>query len=185
MKGRLLFALFPLLFLGTSLYAQSPCEKCLKLAEEELQKCLNNAISADDKISCEEDRRAGMKVCLNGECKIERDERAKRDNRNEQQTSNPPGLTPYTPTKIEWLALAVNSQLRKDSSADRPFDLSVVQVDHETLLIFVRYHPTVSREMMNSAMNNARELILSTAKSYGWDNWVKIRERVEVYTPPK
>jgi hypothetical protein len=126
-----------------------------------------------------------MKACVNGACKIERDERENRDTRNEQQTPNRPGLTPYTPTKIEWLALAVNSQLRQDFSADRPFFLSVVQVDHETLLIFVRYHPTVNREMMNSTINNARDVILITAKSYGWDNWVKILERVEMYPPPK
>ena len=128
MNVRLVFALFPLLFLGAPVYAQSPCSECLKAAEKELKKCLDNAISADDKISCEESRQAGMKACVNGECTIERDEREKRDNRNEQQTPNRPGLTPYTPTKIEWLALAVNSQLRQDASADSPFSLSVVQV---------------------------------------------------------
>ena len=185
MNVRLVFALFPLLLLGSPVYAQSPCSECLKAAEEELKKCLDNAISAGDKISCAESRQAGMKACVNGECTIERDERAKRDNGNEQQTSNRPGLTSYTPTKIEWLALVVNSQLRQDSSADRPFFLSVVQVDHETLLIFVRYHPTVNQEMMNSTINNARDVILIAAKSYGWDKWVKIRERIEMYPSPK
>ena len=34
---------------------------------------------------------------------------------------------------------------------------------------------------MNSTIDDAREVILITAKSYGWDNWVKIRERVEMY----
>jgi hypothetical protein len=118
---------------------------------------------------------------VNGACKIERDER---DKSNEQQTPNRPGLTPYTPTKIEWLALVVNSQLRQDASADVPFSLSVVQSDHETLVIFVRYHPTVNREIMNRTIETAREVIKSTAKSYGWDKWVTIREQVEMY-PPK
>jgi hypothetical protein len=173
------------LFLGSPVYAQSPCAECLTATEEELKKCLDNAISAGDKISCDESRQARMKVCVNGACKIERDEREKRDTRNEQQTPNRPGLTSYTPTKIEWLALAVNSQLRQDSSADRPFFLSVVQVDHETLLIVVRYHPAVNRELMNRTIDTAREVIMSTAKSYGWDKWVKIRERVEMYPSPK
>jgi hypothetical protein len=185
MKVRLVLALFPLLFLGVPVSAQSPCVECLTAAEEALKKCLDNAISAGDKISCDESRQARMKACVNGECKIERDEREKRDTRNEQQTQSRPGLTPYTPTKIEWLALAVNSQLRQDSSADRPFFLSVVQMDHETLLIVVRYHPTVNREMMNSTINTAREVILSTAKGYGWDKWVKIRERIEIYPSTK
>ena len=104
MKVRLAFALLPLLFLGSPVYAQSPCSECLKAAEKDLKKCLDNAISADDKISCEESRQAGMKVCVRGECTIERDQRATRDTRNEQEIPTRPGLTPYTPMKIEWLA---------------------------------------------------------------------------------
>ena len=180
MKLNLVFALSPLLFLGSPVYAQSPCAECLTAAENKLKECLANAISAGDKISCDESRHAQAKACVNGECKIERDDVDKRDNRSEQQATNRPGFTPYTPTKIEWLALAVNSQLRQDASADSPFFLSVVQVDHETLLIFVRYYPTVNREIMQSTINTAREEIMITARSYGWDKWVKIREQVEM-----
>ncbi len=180
MNVRLAFALLPLLFLGSPVYAQSPCSECLKAAEKDLKKCLDNAISADDKISCEENRQAGMKVCVRGECTIERDQQATRDTRNEQETPNRPGLTPYTPTKIEWLALDVRSQLQQNVSADSLFSLSVVHVDHETLLIVVRYPPTVNREMMSSAVDSARRIIMTTAKSYGWENWVKIREQVEM-----
>ena len=102
-----------------------------------------------------------------------------------QQTPDRPGLRPYTPTQIEWLALTVNSQLRQDASIDSPYSLAVVQSNHETLLILVRYDPTVNREIMNSTINAAREVIMTTAKSYGWDKWVKIRERVEMYPPKK
>jgi len=102
-----------------------------------------------------------------------------------QQTPNRPGLTPYTPTQIEWLALMMNSQLREHPSIDSPYSLDIVQMNHETLLIFVRYAPTVNRESMNRRINTAREVIMMTAKSYGWDNWVKIRERVEMYPPTK
>ena len=180
MNVRLALALLPLLFLSSPVYAQSPCSECLKAAEKDLKKCLDNAISADDKISCEENRQAGMKVCVRGECTIERDQQATRDTRNEQETPNRPGLTPYTPTKIEWLALDVRSQLQQDASADSAFFLSVVHMDHEALLISVRYLPTVNREMMNSTIDSARKVIMARAKSYGWDNWVKIREQVEM-----
>jgi hypothetical protein len=180
MEGRSVFALFTLLLLGSPVYAQSPCSECLTAAEKELKKCLDNAISADDKISCEESREAGMKACVKGNCTIERDERATRDTRSEHETTNRPGLTPYTPTKIEWLALDVRSQLQQNASVDSPFFLSVVHVDYETLLIVVQYLPTVNRETMNSAIDSARKVIMATARSYGWDNWVKIREQVEL-----
>ncbi|MBU6482082.1 MAG: hypothetical protein KGS09_16220 [Nitrospirae bacterium] len=182
---RLLFALLSLIFLVAPVYAQSPCLECLTAAEEELKKCLDNAIGARDKISCDESRQAAMKACVNGECKIERDEREKRETRNEQLTPNRPGLTPYTPTKIEWLALTMRASLRQNASTDSPYSLDIIPVDHETLLIVVRYHPTVNREMMNRTIVTAREVIMSTATSYGWDKWVKIRERVEMYPSPK
>jgi len=182
MNGRLVSALIPLLILGSPVYAQSPCLECFAAAEEERKRCLDNAYSARDKNSCEESRHAQLKACSNSECKIERDEG---DNRNEQQRPIPPGLTPYTPSAIEWLALTMRASLRQDASADRPYSLDIIPVDHETLLIVVRHHPTVNREILNRAIGTAREAIRSTAESYGWEKWVKIRESVEMYPPPK
>jgi hypothetical protein len=80
MNVALAFALFLLLFLGAPVYAQSRCAECLKAAQEELKQCLDNAISEEDKISCDQSQQAQTKVCEDGECKIERD---KRDNKNE------------------------------------------------------------------------------------------------------
>lgn len=99
-----------------------------------------------------------------------------------QQSSVKPGLASYTPTRIEWLAVVINSQVRRDMSGDNSFMLSVVNSDHETLLIFVRYLPTVNREVMNMAIDNTREVIMITARGYGWDKWVKVKERVEMAT---
>jgi hypothetical protein len=183
MTFKLVFALLPLVFLGAPVYAQGACAECLTAAEEALHKCLDNAISADDKTSCAESRQARMTACVNGEGKIERDDREIRDKRNEPQTPNRPGFTPYTPTKIEWLALTMRASLRQEARPDAPYSLDIIPVDHETLLIFVRAHPTTSRESMRGTIDTAREVIMRTAKTYGWDNWVKIRERVEMYPP--
>lgn len=182
MNAGLVFALFPLVFLGSPVDAQSPCSDCVTAAEEELHQCLDNAFSADDKGSCDESWRAHVKACSNRECKIERETG---ENRNEQQTPGRPGLTPYTPTEIEWLALIMRAGLRQDVSTDHPYSLDIIPVDHETLLIVVRYQPTVNREMMNRTIDTAREAIRSTAKRYGWDKWVKIRESVEMYPSQK
>ncbi len=80
MKVRLAFVLFMVLFLDIPVYAQSRCAECLKAAQEELKQCLDNAISEEDKSSCDQSQQAQTKVCENGECEIERD---KRDHRNE------------------------------------------------------------------------------------------------------
>lgn len=52
--------------------AQSLCSQCIKAAQEEVKKCLDSAISQEDKKSCLEKQETRTKTCSNGECKIER-----------------------------------------------------------------------------------------------------------------
>ena len=61
MSIKFMFALFPLILLGTPIYAQidySPCLQYLETAKKELNECLEEAISHEDKISCEEKKEA-------------------------------------------------------------------------------------------------------------------------------
>ena len=64
--------LMTIVLLGTPLYAQSLCSQCIKAAQDELKKCLDEAISQEDKKSCLEKQEKRMKTCEDGECKIER-----------------------------------------------------------------------------------------------------------------
>ena len=72
MKVKLAIALFPLMLHGAPIYGENLCVQCLDAAKEELKKCLEEAISQEDKISCEEKKEARTKTCENGECQIER-----------------------------------------------------------------------------------------------------------------
>ncbi|MDO9118209.1 MAG: hypothetical protein Q7U39_09645 [Nitrospira sp.] len=72
MNGMLAVALLSWLMSAAPLYAQSPCLDCLAAARAELTKCLENAISQDDKKSCADKKEAQAKTCEDGECKIER-----------------------------------------------------------------------------------------------------------------
>jgi len=83
MKFKLILALFPIL-LGAPVHAQidqSLCVECLATAKEELKKCLDEAISQEDKKSCQEKQKTRTKSCEDGECKIER--AAQRGNKSE------------------------------------------------------------------------------------------------------
>jgi hypothetical protein len=76
---KLAFALFPLLMLATPIYAQvidrSLCEQCLAISKAELTKCLEAAISQEDKRSCYEKQETHVKSC-ESECKIARETEA-------------------------------------------------------------------------------------------------------------
>jgi hypothetical protein len=72
MKITLACALLAIMLLGTPLYAQGLCAKCIEASQAELKKCLDEAISQEDKKSCLEKQEKRAKACEDGECKIER-----------------------------------------------------------------------------------------------------------------
>jgi hypothetical protein len=50
----------------------------------------------------------------------------------------------------------------------------------DTLVIYVRYLPSVNREVMNTSIETARKIISMHAKSHGWSSWLKVSEDVEI-----
>lgn len=179
MTRRLLSAISLLLLLAAPVSAQSPCSDCFYAAEEEVRKCLDNAISAGDKNSCLENRRVRLKACSEDQCQTAREEVAPTE---APSTPGRPGLAPYTPTEGEWLAVVMRAGLRREASPDRPYSLDIVLADPQTLHILVRHASTMDREQVRKVIEAAKEAIRNTARGYGWEKWVKIRETVEMYT---
>lgn len=91
------------------------------------------------------------------------------------------GNQPYTPTRLEWLAVELNAGLRVPLSEETRFSIDFVPLGKEdAILIFVRYLPTVNREVMNMSIDTARKVISINAKSYGWLSWLKVKEDVQM-----
>lgn len=182
MKIRLLFAL-ALLSLGAPLHAQTPCSECVQEAEAESRKCLSSAIGPNERNACLDNRQAQIKACSEEDCKVQREEIATMEQ--QQQAPTRPGLGTYTPTEGEWLALVTRAGLRRESTPDRPYSLDIVLADPQTLQIIVRHTPALDRDALNKAIEGARDAIRKTARGYGWDRWVKIKETVEVVSGKK
>jgi hypothetical protein len=91
-----------------------------------------------------------------------------------------PGAERFTPTRIDWLTTALQADLREDITNEHPFLLAITHSDSETILIYVRYRPDVDPRNMNLEIETARKVIQMTAKSYGWDSWLKVREDVQM-----
>lgn len=182
MTVRLVLALCALALFGAPAYAQNPCSDCFNAAQAEARKCLDNAISSGDKNDCLETRQAQTKACSDNQCREDREEVAITET---QPTHSRPGIAPYIPTEGEWLAVLVRSGLRREATPDRPYSLDIVLADPQTLQIVVRHASNMDRDTLSKAMESARETIRSTARSHGWDKWVRIRETVEMYPAKK
>jgi hypothetical protein len=94
------------------------------------------------------------------------------------------GAKPYTPSRLEWLALSMEAQSRVELSSDS-FSIDFTALEKENaILIFVRYLPNAHRELMNLRIENNKELINTIAKNMGWSAWLKIREDVKMEQLP-
>ncbi len=95
--------------------------------------------------------------------------------------SNLEGSKPYTPSRLEWLAVELNANLRISMSVNNGYLMNFAAIEKEdAVLIYVRYLPKVNREAMNISINSAREVISIKTKQYGWNSWLKVREDIQM-----
>ena len=99
----------------------------------------------------------------------------------QDRSSDLEGAKPYIPSRLEWLGVELNANLRVSMSVDNGYLMSFVPIEKENvILIYVRHLPKVNREVMNISINSAREVISIKAKQYGWDSWLEVREDIQM-----
>jgi hypothetical protein len=86
---------------------------------------------------------------------------------------------PYTPTRLEWLAVELNSSYRQEITSGCSIHFIPIH-DEDTLLISVQYNPKLDREVLNSSLDTVRLLVKGNAKLRGWDSWLKLREEIKM-----
>ena len=97
----------------------------------------------------------------------------------EQVQSIPEGMKPYTPTRLEWLAVELNAMYRIDMNDLEGYMLTFMPKETEnSILIFVQPTRQTNRKAMNRGIGSARKLIERNAKSRGWSSWLKISEEI-------
>ena len=98
----------------------------------------------------------------------------------------PEGALPYTPSRLEWLAVELNAGGRVDLSEASGFSLDYVPIESEnTILIFVRYLPAVNRDAMDIAIDNARSIVALKTKALHWTSWLRVKESIEMAGKPR
>ncbi len=92
-----------------------------------------------------------------------------------QMKHRSPGTEPYTPTKLEWLAVKLNA-CRDNNLALYKYSIRYNTSGDNTIEIFVQYAPDVRREWMNQMVEKCRGEVEAVVRNHGW-NWVKVREK--------
>ena len=95
-------------------------------------------------------------------------------------SEKPQGLHIYTPTRLEWLAVMLNTLFQSDNLSFDGFMLYYMGLkDGETIRIVVRYDANVNKSLMEQKIRVAREAISRYAKNYGWESWIKTEVDIE------
>ena len=95
------------------------------------------------------------------------------------------GNKPYTPTRREWLCTLMNTARNVEAGKFEKdmIGVSFVFESHElkpnTIVINVQYTEATSVEVLMKLISIQRELLMTRAKIYGWDKWLKIEEYVK------
>lgn len=84
-----------------------------------------------------------------------------------------PGMVPYTPTRIEWLAMELEASYREDIGSDN-YSVHYLAKPPNTVLIFVRYTGKTSAAIVDRGIDTAKQLVKQDASSHGWSPWVKV-----------
>jgi hypothetical protein len=92
-------------------------------------------------------------------------------------------MEPYIPTKMEWLITELEAAGRHEITSMSDYALDFASPNPDTVFIVVLYPSTVDRQVMNIGIESARKAAEITIKGHGWENWVKIKERVQMATP--
>ena len=85
-----------------------------------------------------------------------------------------PGMTPYTPTRLEWLALDLEASYHEDIGRNSDYSLHYLPKPPNTVLIFIHYKSEASADAVNHAIDAAKEVVYQDASSHGWRSWVKV-----------
>lgn len=86
----------------------------------------------------------------------------------------PPGMMPYTPTRLDWLVLNLEAYNRNDFSSDSDYSLGYVAKNPDTVVIHVYYLPKASAGIVDRAIDTAKQLANQEASRNGWSPWVKV-----------
>jgi hypothetical protein len=89
------------------------------------------------------------------------------------------GTKPYTPSRLEWLAVDLNASTRMDELETKGYFLKFVPLaNKDTIMIYVGYMPNVDRVSMNIGIDAARKVIKINAEAKGWQDWLRVEENL-------
>ena len=90
-------------------------------------------------------------------------------------SEKPHGEKKYTPTRLEWLSVMLNSAFHYYNIDRDGFDLAFFPAeDGESIQIIVSHYAHVDKGRMSKGVESGQRVVLSLAELYDWDSWINV-----------
>ena len=88
-----------------------------------------------------------------------------------------PGFEDYTPSRLEWLVVMLNSLIQHVNSmhSDNVDYAYVPGEDGKTIILRIRYYTDLKPEDVKALEDVAKTFAMSIAQNYKWDSWIEIK----------
>ena len=93
-----------------------------------------------------------------------------------------PGLMPYPPTRIEWLALDLEAFYRVQLGSNSNYMLDFYATTPSTIKIVVLYTHDADARVVDIAIERAESLVHTHASNHGW-SWIKVEVERKLIPP--
>ena len=88
-----------------------------------------------------------------------------------------PGFEDYTPSRLEWLVVMLNSFIPYvNMLPGEDIEYAYVPADDgKTIVLYVKHSADVDAENVKALEDNAKRFAMDIAKNYKWDSWIEIQ----------
>ena len=97
-----------------------------------------------------------------------------------------PGFEDYTPSRLEWLVVTLNSLIQYvNSEHGNIVDYAYVPgEDGKTIILRIRHDDDLKPEAAKTLEDAAKTFAMSIAQNYKWDSWIDIKTQWDTIESP-
>ena len=91
-----------------------------------------------------------------------------------------PGLEEYTPTRLDWLTVILNSTVQ-GVNLQPDFQLLYTPApDGKTIVLAIQYHADLDKERIDLLIDRAENFVYTFASLYGWESWIETKKDINI-----
>ena len=97
-----------------------------------------------------------------------------------------PGFEEYTPSRLEWLTVLLNSLIQYANSIPGE-DIQYAYLpatDGKTIIMRIRYRADMDPKLVKNLEDGGKEFTKGIAKIYNWDSWINIQTELDPVDRP-